>query len=416
MLDEVSTLSPAAADATAAEVRLASVAFADVAAQVAAARDGLGGWRGIAEAGFADRVVELDRYLELVRWTAAAGAEAIEEYSRALGVVQGRLNAADAQAEDVARRLADPALDLAAFTSAWGEQARWAQSRAAVIAQFDAATETLADRLQALTRDVPDRPRSFGEHVTDAADVVADQVASSGYLALGWVWDLGGWWEAAAGVPGGLLEQARDPLGTVADALRVDDARAGRWGAVAGGLGAAAVGGGLGKALDGTVRELPGGPERPRGPNGRYLPQSFDEMLAGVDLVRMEGQAGAHTVARHVNVDDEFLKRRIQTGEVGGGGRGAVPRSRVASRWTDLDTAERVVTDVLRGREAEVREWLRHGRGPLVLDAPVAASAGVAWSRVGDAPTPSPVASVRVVLGRQGDGLPFVRTAYLVPA
>lgn len=414
--DELSTLSPAAADDAAAGVRAAASAFTDITDQVSSARAGLGGWRGVAEAGFSDRVVDLENHLELLTWTAVAGADAIEEYARELGILQGRLRSVDVALEDVARRLADPTLAASTFATAWGEQERWTQSRLLVLDQFDQIAGRLADRLQSLVQDVPDRPRTLTEHVTDGAEVIADGVRSTAYLAAGWSWDRDGWSQTWRQLPGDLVAQARDPVGTTADAVQWDDIQAGRWGALGGGLAAGAVGGGLGRAVERAAPDVPGagGRDRPRGPDGRFLPQTFDEMLAGIDLVRNDDHLRAHTVARHVAVDDEFLRRRLLTGDVGGGR--SRPAPKIVSRWTDLTTAQGIITARLRDHEGEVRDWMTTTRDrDLVLKDAVAPSAGVAWTLVEGRPTMMTVTSSRIILTKAADGSVVVTTAYLRP-
>ncbi|WP_432491275.1 RNase A-like domain-containing protein [Kineococcus gypseus] len=410
-MDELATLSPWAADAAARAAREAAGAAAGARADVDAALGGLGGWWGAARDGFDGRVRDLLADVDLLTRAAAAGATAIEEHSAELGMLAGRLRTVDAAIADAERRTRDPGATAAGFHTAWAELERWHTTRAQVLAAHDDSSERLARRLLALVADVADRPRTAGEHVADAARALVAEGAAAAYAVAGWAWDADGWAEDLLAAPGQVLDDLRHPGEAAAEALHLDDARAGRWGALAGGLGAGLAGRGLGRAVEGAPGR-PGG-DRPRGRDEDPLPQTLDEMLAGVDLARSEGRGRGHTLERHVDVDDAYLQDRLVNGtRFGGkrGGRGAPPPA--ASRWVDLETAERTITAALRENEARVRRALAAGED-VELRVPVDASAGTVLVRDSTGFRRVPAEQAVVRLRRDERGTPFIVTSFL---
>ncbi|WP_432502697.1 RNase A-like domain-containing protein [Kineococcus arenarius] len=411
-MDEVATLSPPAADAAARTARAVAGALEGVGAEVDAARRDTGGWWGPAHDGFTGRVEPLLQGLSLLTRTAAAGAAVIEEHAAELGMLTGRLRTVEAALQDAERRTRDTSLDLAGFHGAWSELQNWHETRTRLVADHDESSARLAQRLLALVADVEDRPRTLGEHVGDAARAVVAEGAAGAYAVAGWAWDPDGWVGAVRAAPGAALDALLDPAGTAADALHLDDARDGRWGAVAGGVAAGLAGRGAGRAAD---ELLPGGhgPDgRPRDADGRLLPQTLDEMLAGVDLERSEGDGRGHTLERHVDVDDEYLRQRLTLGTPVPGRRvrGGAPDA--ASRWADLQTAERTITEALRQNEEQVRRALAGGRR-IELRVPVDAAAGTVLVRDGTGFREVPADQAVVVLRGDRDGAPHVLTSYL---
>ena len=411
-VDELSTLSPAAADEAARAARTAAARLAGAADGARSAREAVDGWAGAAQAGFADRLVELDAHLGALTYTATAGASVIEEYSRRLGMLKGRLATVDTHLTGARTSLDRGVGDLASWQARWAEVDHWTASRQAVLAEFDAASEELADRLLALADTVADRPRRLGEHVTDAATAVVDGLVDAAYLPFGWAWDARGWRSTLRGTPGAALDAAGDPVAALRGSLPVDDVLDGRWGAAGGSLAVGFAGRGLGRAVKGVdPREHDW--DRHLRPDGTPLPQSLPELLAGVDLERSEVFPGAHTIGRHVDVDDEFLKQRLTDGTTELGGRAKAPPG-AASRWTDLETADEVVTGVLRANRASVESSIAAGRTSIRIGGPAPAQAGVVWvedGRGGFAQVPA--TQCRVVLSRAVDGSWFVATAYL---
>ncbi|WP_432574192.1 RNase A-like domain-containing protein [Kineococcus sp. SYSU DK005] len=410
--------SPSAADAAAAAARGTAGDLAGARAGVDAAVRALGGWWGVAHDGFGALVAGALGDLDLLTRTAAAGAALLEEHARDLAVLAGRLRAVEDGLADAERRTRDPGADLIAFQGAWAALELWHRSREALLAEHDERSARLAGRLLALVADVEDRPRTLGEHVGDAVRALAAEGAGGAYALAGWTRDPEGWWDAARAAPGRALDALLDPAGTAAAALHLDEARDGRWGAVAGGLGAGLLGRGAGRAAEdllpapapGAPRTRGGPDERSRGADGPLPPQSLDEMLAGVDLGRSEGPG--HTLQRHVDVDDRYLRERLTLGTLdpGTGRRRGAPRA--ASRWADLATAERTVTAALRENEAEVRRALAGG-GRIAVEVPVDASAGTVLVRDGPGFRRAPPHRAVVVLRRDAGGHPYVLTAYL---
>ncbi|WP_432565318.1 RNase A-like domain-containing protein [Kineococcus sp. SYSU DK003] len=411
-MDELSPLSAAAAAAAGATARAAATGIAEVGTRVEAAVQSLGGWYGAAQAGFAERVVELQTHLDTLAHTATAGATLIEEYALALGTFTARLASVDAEIAVVQARVDAGVGDLASFQQDWAQLERWQASRAVVLEEFDETCATFATRLHSVVEQVPDRPRRLGEHVDDAARVVADSTSGAAFTALGWAWDAPGWTATWQQVPGAAWEAATHPVDTLADAVAWDDWADGRYGAAAATLGTAAVGRGLAGRTP-LGKTLPEG-HRLReylGQDGNPLPQSVDELFAGVDLGHSEVFASAHTLARHVEVDDEFLWRRLETGQVEGGVSGKPPVH--ASRWADQETAEEAITRALRDHEADVTRAIDSGEKRYVLRAPSTDDVGVIWTLGGDGrPLEVPATEIVVVLRKAGDGSWYIETAY----
>ncbi|NIZ90059.1 RNase A-like domain-containing protein [Kineococcus rubinsiae] len=409
-MDELSMLSPGAADTAARAARSTGTAFAEAAGHTAGAR--IGSWSGSAQLGFAARADALHDRLTLLADVAAAGAGIVEEFSRELGVLQARLRTVDADLAEAQRRTLDTTLTVADFQSTWAAVDRWQRTRQQVLDAYDDATDRLAQRLTAILDHVPHRPRSLGEHLADAGDAVGESVEGSLWIGLGWLDDPGGWWRDVRGLPAALQSQATHPVDTVRDALHVDDLEDGRYGTAAGALGAAAVGRGLGRAVERVTPDGVPGHER-NGP-GRapgLVPQSLDEMLVGVDLSRSEGVEGGHTIERHVDVDDDYLRARLfkgtpnpATGQLGR------PLGE-ASRWTDLSTAQSVITRVLGENRSRLVE-LPVG-GTVALYAAVPPSSGTLLVKVNGEAVERPASRAKIVVGRTAAGEYYVRTAYL---
>ncbi|WP_432519966.1 RNase A-like domain-containing protein [Kineococcus sp. SYSU DK006] len=417
-MDELSTLSPEAADGAAAAARAVAAELAGTTTRVAAAVDAVGGWYGAARGGFADRVAELHGHLGLLTGTAAAGAGLIEAFSRELGALRGRLRGVDTAVERVQQRIGTGIGigDLASWHADHAELEHWQASRRQALAEFDTACADLAQRLLALVHDVPDRPRRAAEHVDDAVHALAAGVGDQAHLVLGWAWDAPGWRRSVAGLPARLLEAAEHPVGTALAATPLDDLADGRYGAAAGSLATALLGRGVGRGPGPGPRDAPppGSPlHRYLAADGNPLPQALGDLLTGVDLRHSEVFAGAHTIARHVDVDDAFLRRRLRTGEVEGGLVQRRPPD-AASRWADLETAQARIGEVLRTHREEIAQEAASGERSIEVRAPAPASAGSLWVREADGRiTAQPVSSCKVVLSRAADGSWFVKTAYL---
>ncbi|MGI4894396.1 MAG: RNase A-like domain-containing protein [Janthinobacterium lividum] len=410
-VDELSGLSPQAANGAAGAARAGAAVLADAGERARSGREALGGWVGAAQDGFADRLTQLQGYLEVVTRTASAGAGVIEGYARELGMLKGRLAGIDAQLEYVQGALDRGVEDFALWESRWAELDHWTASRSVVVAAFDAASQELATRLSGLVDEVAGRPRRVGEQVSDAVTTVVGQVQGTGFLLFGWSWDGAGWLDMVRAVPGVVRGAVADPVGTAVAVLPIEELRDHRWGVAGASLGMAGLDKGLGRELEGVT---PDHVER-RGhldEHGEPLPQSMPELLAGVDLERSEVFPGAHTIARHVEVDDEFLKQRLTDGTVEEGNPGRVPSA--ASRWTDLETANRVITETLRANEDKLNQKVAAGKQTINVEAPAPADSGVAWVKDGsEGFVQKPVVKCIVRLGRSDDGSWYVVTAYL---
>ncbi|MEZ0164766.1 RNase A-like domain-containing protein [Kineococcus sp. LSe6-4] len=412
-MDELSTLSVVAADAAASAARAAAEGTADVAADVERAVASLGGWYGVARDGFADRVLDLDRHLRTLQSTARAGAHLVAEYSRELGMLQGQLARVDAGRAQVRSRIDAGVGDLTTWHADWAELDRWDASRRIVLEEFDTLTQTFAARVFAVVDQVPHRPRRPGEHVDDAARTVGRAALDATFLAAGWTWDRPGWAAAVSSVPAAALDAVTHPVRTLADTVAWDDWRDGRYGAAGATLGMAFVGRGVGgRSLGKTLPE--GHPlRRHLDESGDPEPQSVDELYGGVDLGRSEVFFSAHTLGRHVDVDDEFLQRRLVTGEVEGGVAGRRP-PRFASRFADRETAEVVISDAVRAFRPEIEEAIDAGERECAFDAPAPEGAGVIWTMdTGGRFKTVPVQAVHVELREAQDGSWYVMTAYL---
>ncbi|MEW1956912.1 RNase A-like domain-containing protein [Kineococcus sp. NPDC059986] len=412
-MDELSGLSVGAADAAATAAREVADGTADVAADVDRAVASLGGWWGVARDGFAEQVLALDRHVQTLQTTARAGAQLVAEYARDLGMLQGQLARVDAGRAQVQTRIDAGVGDLASWHADWAELDRWEASRRVVLAEFDELTQTFAARVFAVVDQVPRRPRRLGEHVDDAARTVGGALLDGAYLAAGWAWDRPGWTGTVRSLPAATLDAVVHPVRTLADAVAWDDWRDGRYGAAGATLGMAFVG-----------RSLRGGPLGKTLPEGHPLrkhldddgnpePQSVDELYGGVDLGRSEVFFSAHTLGRHVDVDDEFLKRRLETGQVEDGVVQRRPPP-FASRFTDRETAEAVITGALKASAPKINEAIDRGESGYEFSAPAPAGSGVIWRKTaaGDFETVE-VSTVKVVLLEADDGSWYVHTAYL---
>jgi len=410
-MDELATLLPAAADTAARTARGTTTALAEAAGDLRAAVAATGTWTGSAQVGYAERADTLATRVDLLAAVATAGAGIIEDYSRELGLLKGRLREVDTHLADARRRTLDTTLTVADFSSTWAAIDRWQLARQQVLDAFDEATDTLARRLTAVADHVPHRPRSLTEHLDDAADVVGADLRGGLWISLGWLDDPGGWWHDVREVPASLWDQATHPVATARDTLHVDDLEDGRWGAAGGALAGAVVGRGLGKAVERVAPDGVPGHERDHLGGPALVPQSLDEMLVGVDLARSEGVDGAHTLERHVDVDDEYLRDRITRGTVdpSTGSRGYAPDR--ASRWADLATAEGVITTAVKANEARLRR-ISPG-GATTLRVPVPPESGTLFVRQGQAVVPHPVEVAVIVIRRASDGSYSVFTSYV---
>ncbi|GAB7190816.1 hypothetical protein NUM3379_15230 [Kineococcus sp. NUM-3379] len=401
--DELSRLDVAAAEAAAGVLTGTAITGDLVSGTYAAARASTPQWRGDALAGYAQACGEVERRLDLLTYAARAGATVLAEYSRGLAQRQARLRRIAHAAADVELRMqrVDALGTLAADTA---EADRLLGERQSVVAEQDRAVVDVARRLDALIDDVDGRPRSWGEHVSDGVGAfvregIAEPAAALAFLTVGWASDRAGWWRAVRSLPGAQVESARHPVRTTSESLKVEEFRSGRTGEAVGSLAAAMASRRLGKVVPRPRRPVP-------------VPVSFDEMLAGVDLTAMEGVGDAHTLSRHVDVDDGYLRDRLLRSAEAADRDPRAYRMTAASRWADQETAEREITQALRDNEAAIRSLIAGGITAIEVTEPARASSGrVITLHDGRFATPDPVQTVVQLNVR--DGKVTVHTAYL---
>jgi len=127
--------------------------------------------------------------------------------------------------------------------------------------------------------------------------------------------------------------------------------------------------------------------------------------LAAHEGVAPKSKGDGHTLSKHVNVDDQYIKDRVD---------GGAPE---ASRWIDRRTAERVTAQVIGLNQATIAAWLASsGKKPLVLHA--AGANGVTGRYVGELNgTPRDVTGARVVLKKDParPGGYFILTSFPEP-
>ncbi|GAA4966494.1 RNase A-like domain-containing protein [Kineococcus glutinatus] len=409
LVDGLGRLDPAAAGAAAAALTRTAAQADEVVDALTSARTALPSWEGAALAGYVEATAEVGRRLDLLTGTARIGAALVERHAAELATRRARLVAVGLQAEEVARRL-QRVDSTASFGADLAEADRLEQQRQALLAEHDTATAELARRLDALIEDVADRPRSLGEHVRDGVGTFVEQgvvgpLSAAAVLAFGWVTDPRGWWRTVRSLPAGASDAVRHPVQEARRSLRIDDFREGRTGQGIGALAAVVAGRGLNRARSQPPRQ------RQRAPRDLPPGQPLKDVLAGIDLAFHEG-GKAHTLSRHVDVDDQYLRDRLVLGTLERDGTRKLPAPPAASRWVDLATAEHYTTQVLREHEREIRAAMLTGRSRLDLEMPVPSSAGVVMQRDGAGFTTLPARSAFVAVDLSG-GTVTVITSYL---
>lgn len=388
-----------------------------VAALSAAAGDGLpqprAAWSGPAAAAFVRARAQCSSRLGTAADVAGAVAAVLARLALALEraraeVARCRRELADVEAERcrravlVAAGLPDPGwADLDA-------RVRTLRARhAAAMADYARAMTAAAQALAALYEQVPaaqrgmtarDRAwqawRGFGRAF--AVEPVQGLWALTGEALV----DRRRWADAVEGVPGALLDQVRHPWRTAQQVLGLDafGHDGGDWTESAGrtaGAMAGVVGGGFGREA------------RLLGRGGR---QSLEEMRQGVRLERHEGWG--HTLANHVDIDDEGVLQRIAD-EVSRKGEAAVVDNIDRSRFTSKARAEEAITLAIQQNEELVAAWLATGRRGVTLFADVPPDVGILLRRTAAGKLVRvPPSQVRVALRRDAEGV-FVMTAYL---
>ena len=428
MTGDLTGLRPAVATATAEVLRDGVKALTDTREAVEAQQDRLLAWTGVASVNFAGRLNAASDDLDVVTWTANAGARLISDFAQVLARYETTLATIDADEAAALARTTDPALGLAQVQGAYSSVERDDTSRARELDKFDAEACAFAERLAALIARIDGRPRTLRENTEDFATAVGRTFSSTAFVGFGWVIDPSGWWGTVKGTPGGGVDYVAHPTRAVSDTFALDDFRAGRIGeglgeVLAGMLIGRGLGRGLGRvggraaSVATATAQAGGGSSRvlPRNTDGSVAHETVEELLAGVDLERDEdqpatGQEAGHTLSRHVNVDDEYLVNRIVKGVPNK--KGKLVKAKEASRWAGLDIAEEGMTEVLRENESYVMAQAEAKAEEIKVNEDVPAEWGTLYQR-GDPPREALVDSCRIILRRDSFGNYYVLTAFL---
>jgi hypothetical protein len=350
------------------------------------------GWSGAAADAFYGALASLPPRLDEVALLASYASSAVATYAQELQECQRLLHRADA----VRRGIENGVLGEGGLRPAVAEK------------RFEAASRAAAQRLAELRVGVPGRPLTGGDH----SRMFVERAWRSGVvepLQLAWglsgqaVTDNARWRENLRAVADGIGATLADPKAAARDAIAWDEFQDGLFGAGAGELLGTMLGGGVGRqAIKGREEH-----RRSLDPPGGDLPppQSVLEMLAQVDLARHEHLARGHTITRHVDIDDIGLRRRLFSSD----------RIPMASRFTDLETANAAVTDVLRLHADALQRFTTSSTKELQLVAALNRNVGVVLAHgsavLSRQPQVGHVVDVRL---KKADGQVFVVTAMVV--
>jgi hypothetical protein len=355
-------------------------------------RVAVAGWSGEASERFYASIGRLRPRLDDVALVASYAATVLADLASELEQCRAVLREADA----VRRGVADGTLGEGGLRPALAQES------------WEAAVHRAARRLDALRDEVPGRPLTVGDHVGEGVrsawrtGVVEPATVLWGLTGV-LVVDPPRWLSNVEAARDGVRATFEEPQQAGRDAIEYDTFAAGEIGSGTGALVGGIMTGGVGAMARQLRAESRADPDFDNLPWPRL--QSLWEMLAHVDLSRHEHPQLGHTLTRHVHIDDAGLRRRVF--EPG-------TKRDAASRFTDLATAEEVVTQVLR-THADALQKFASNRSKrldltLVLDEPV----GVVLPHgraIFDLP---PVPAHRVVVTLNKDaGRVFVRTARL---
>jgi hypothetical protein len=330
----------------------------------------ISGWSGQAAQQYQQRrSVLLGRCIDLDGVTDRA-AQALAGWSEASTAERARMRQArqvllDVQSQDAAARRAGvpPPVNLQADLLDAVQTWRQAEQRlGALDAQL---SRTLLD----LRSQISDRPLGVGDHAMAAIGTAFSQgliePARAGWALTGQAFvDRQAWWDDLVASVHGLREQVTGvfthPVGTAGSTagglIALPQWRSGHYGEAVGSIAALFVPTPkwLRHGPDEGLRrwaERGGGVRRPK-----PTLQTVDEMLQGVDLSRHEHPEYGHTLARHVDVDDDYLMDRLTYGTIAHDGtRMWIPP--VASRFPDRAVAEARITETLRAYERDMRAF-----------------------------------------------------------
>lgn len=384
-------------------------------------------WSGEAADGYRATRERLARRTSQVAELAAAGAGVVLAWLReaapalaAMRVVAAELTAVRQRVEVAATLAYDPVLDARLQAEVDDGYRRWH----AALDAYWSAVDVAARRLVALRDVVDDRPLDTQDQVEGAMRSVWEG-SVSGPASTAWgltglaVTDRDRWWDNVSGLPGATLDTAEavvtDPLGAVRTIVDWEDWSAGHYGAAGGSLAAMFLPGprwlDMGKDL-GAVRFAKNLAD-PRAPKPRL--QTVDEMITdGIDLDRHEHYTYGHTLRRHVDVDRDYLMDRLVHGTLEDEAtRGHIPGT--ASRFTDRETAERVIGEAVRLHEDDVRALVDQPVDTdLVIEYASHQPVGETMARAPNGFTLDTSRSMLCVFRRGPDGI-YLITAYVIP-
>ncbi len=407
---------------------LAELALDDLAAGVAPSW-----WGQASEAYYASRG-QVSGRLTALDSAATTLANAIDTYANDAGRAAARWRQAEsdldhARAHPSAAALTDPSMAGVDAAEAEAEMARAEREyRLAVAALSQAAQRTC----QAL-----DDVRDVEDHVQEAIDTFGqlmwvDSATAAISLGFGWTSDRDAWWDQVTGIVPGIVDQAAHPIQTAREVSGQQHFANGDWGK---GIGTAAGAFSLRHMLrdadhadsatsadppDGDVSEPDGDDANESNPpNAQHgsdaltlLPQTTDELIAGVDLQRQEVNPRAHTLQRHVNVDRQFIVTRYDEA-VASAREGVTPTP--MSRFFDRASAEEAITAAVREHELDVRALASNSQPKrLEIRMPLQEPAGEVVYRSQDGALRAVDGTMLVVrLRRNGNGHPYVLTSFL---
>ncbi len=304
---------PAAVEGVAGRLRAA----AGLAQRAAECRSDAGDWSGLAAEAAADAAGRVEDAASLVRDVSLAAGGLLAAFAADVAGLAARERALDRDTQDVqaanARWVAagstgrDPSLDLLLDLRA---------RQRALGAAYEELSGRAAHALDGLRVQIPDRPLHPRDQWEGFRDAVAGTVVGAAGLAYGLTVDAAvdreRWAGTVAATAAGVADMVTHPVQTAKDSVGWDAFAGGHWGEGAGVLVGALVtrrpgAGGLGPIsgrVAGQVAE-----------HGLLTAahQTLDEALGYVDLALHEDAIG-HTLRRHVDVDDDYLRDRAAHG------------------------------------------------------------------------------------------------------
>ncbi len=379
---------------------------------------------------------------------------AVLDYAEQVRVALPRWRQAEQLCRDLEARLVLAETDVTLNAGAMGVAAELERARkeaADAGAAFGDAVRLLESGARNALAVVDERPRSGGDQFWEGAGTFVRLTVEEPYaLAKSVVRNPGSADDVAVAMGIGLWDSVTHPVRTARDMVGAQEFAEGSWGQGAGTTLATVIGlKGLGKvareadaagpAAEGGSAPSPhqvflGGPgvvgvgrarratqdatirfsrniQSPNAPRPRT--QTLDEMAAGVDLSRSEHARLGHAISRHVDVDEDYLRYRLENGTIQSDLE-VTNRIPTASSWSDMATAERLTTEAIRQNLSRInQEW---GDSQVTfrlqrIEAPPDAGVVVRRGPHGELQSLD-TRSVVVLLGRRENEI-YVKTAYL---